>query len=54
MAFIIIPFLSGILRVFQSFYLQTSRQIRMPDLESKAPLFATISEMAAGVEHIRA
>ena len=49
-----IPFLFAILSVLQSFYLRTSRKIRILDLEAKAPLFATISETAAGVEHIRA
>ncbi|KAJ5144344.1 hypothetical protein N7526_001852 [Penicillium atrosanguineum] len=49
-----IPLLFGILWVLQNFYLQTSRQIRILDLETKTPLFATISETAAGVEHIRA
>jgi ATP-binding cassette subfamily C (CFTR/MRP) protein 1 len=49
-----IPFLFGILWLLQSFYLQTSRQIRILDMETKTPLFAAISETAAGVEHIRA
>lgn len=49
-----IPFLFGILWFLQSFYLQTSRQIRILELDTKTPLFAAISETAAGVEHIRA
>lgn len=51
---VFIPFLFGILCMLQSFYLQTSRQLRILDLETKTPLFAIISETAAGVEHIRA
>jgi hypothetical protein len=32
------PFLAGLLYVLQKFYLRTSRQLRLLDLEAKSPL----------------
>lgn len=36
------------------FYLRTSRQLRILDLEAKTPLYAKINESISGLEHIRA
>ncbi|CEJ81259.1 hypothetical protein VHEMI01398 [[Torrubiella] hemipterigena] len=49
-----LPFVFGLLWVLQNFYLRTSKQMRILDLEAKTPLFAKISETATGVEHLRA
>lgn len=51
---LIIPFTIAILYVLQYFYLRTSRQLRILDLESKTPLYTKLSETCAGLEHIRA
>lgn len=52
-AFVFIPFIALILLVLQAFYLRTSRQMRLLDLEAKTPLYSKISETCSGVEHIR-
>lgn len=49
-----IPFVCAILWSLQKFYLRTSKQMRLLDLEAKTPLFAKIGETANGVEHLRA
>ena len=53
-AAIVIPFLFVSVYLVQHFYLRTSRQMRHLDLEAKSPLYTQFSEIAAGVQHIRA
>lgn len=48
-----IPVVLVLLWVIQYFYLETSRQVRLLDLETKTPLYAKLNEMLSGVEHIR-
>lgn len=48
------PFVIGILYVLQSFYLQTSRQVRLLEIEAKAPLYTHFLESVAGAATIRA
>ena len=43
-----------VLYVVQRFYLHTSKQLRMLDIESKAPLYTHFTESAAGLATIRA
>ncbi|CEJ94182.1 hypothetical protein VHEMI09730 [[Torrubiella] hemipterigena] len=52
-AFVFLPFIAFILLVLQAFYLRTSRQMRLLDLEAKTPLYTKISETCSGIEHIR-
>ena len=49
-----IPFVVGALYIIQKYYLRTSRQIRLLDLEEKAPLYTMFAETAAGLASIRA
>ncbi|OHE94372.1 ABC transporter [Colletotrichum orchidophilum] len=49
-----IPFLALTLHLLQRTYLQTSRQIRLLDLETKSPLFSHFIASAAGLATIRA
>ena len=49
-----IPPILILLYLLQSFYLRTSKQMRMLDLESKAPLYTHFTECAAGLATIRA
>lgn len=51
--FILVPILGFILFLVQAFYLNTSRQLRLLDLEAKTPLYTNVSENSAGIEHIR-
>lgn len=53
MAFII-PALAFLLYLIQYYYLRTSRQLRIRELEARAPLFTLFTETANGIEHIRA
>jgi ABC-type multidrug transport system fused ATPase/permease subunit len=48
------PFMTAVLWVIQSFYLKTSRQIRLLDLEAKAPLYSHFIETLHGLATIRA
>lgn len=48
------PFVIGIVFAIQRFYLRTSRQIRLLDIEAKAPLFLEFVETVAGSASIRA
>lgn len=48
------PGLVGILWVVQHFYLRTSRQIRLLDLEAKSPLYSHFLDTAKGIATIRA
>ena len=50
----IIPVLAASLFFVQYFYLRTSRQLRVRELEAKAPLFTIFTETANGIQHIRA
>ncbi|KAG2419513.1 hypothetical protein HFD88_004309 [Aspergillus terreus] len=49
-----VPFCLGATWVLQRFYLRTSRQLRLLDLELKSPLFYSISETLGGLPTIRA
>lgn len=51
---IVIPFLFGLLYLIQYYYLRTSRQMRLLDLEAKNPLFSELTESSDGLHHIRA
>ncbi|ESU15058.1 hypothetical protein FGSG_08308 [Fusarium graminearum PH-1] len=48
------PFLAGILYFIQMFYLRTSRQLRLLDLEAKSPLYSHFSDTMRGIATIRA
>jgi ATP-binding cassette, subfamily C (CFTR/MRP), member 1 len=50
----IMPFLAGISWIIQRVYLRTSRQVRLIDLEAKAPLCTHFLETLAGITTIRA
>jgi ABC-type multidrug transport system fused ATPase/permease subunit len=50
----VIPFCIIALWTIQAFYLRTSRQIRLLDLEAKAPLYAQFLETTEGLTTIRA
>ncbi|KAK1597503.1 ABC transporter [Colletotrichum navitas] len=49
-----LPLLGLVLYALQRFYLRTSRQVRLLEIEAKAPLYAHFSESAAGAATIRA
>ncbi|KAI1268251.1 ABC transporter [Xylariaceae sp. FL1019] len=49
-----IPFLGAAMYLLQRFYLQTSRQVRLLDIEAKAPLYTLFSESVTGAPTIRA
>lgn len=49
-----IPVLLFVLYMVQRYYLRTSRQMRLLDLEQKAPLYTMFAETASGVPTIRA
>lgn len=49
-----VPVLAIVLYIIQSCYLRTSRQIRLLDIESKAPLYAHFLETIQGLSTIRA
>lgn len=48
------PFVVALLYFLQSFYLQTSRQVRLLEIEAKAPLYTHFIESVAGAPTIRA
>ncbi|POR39545.1 ABC transporter [Tolypocladium paradoxum] len=50
----VIPVIAGVLYLLQQFYLRTSRQLRLLELESKAPLYSHILETIDGMASIRA
>ncbi|XWW92334.1 hypothetical protein V2A60_000257 [Cordyceps javanica] len=50
----VIPVLLLALFFIQRYYLRTSRQVRLLDLEMKAPLYTYFEETAAGLMHIQA
>ncbi|KAF3480026.1 ABC transporter [Arthroderma uncinatum] len=49
-----IPFCILVLVVVQFYYLRTSRQLRLLDIEAKAPLFSQFLETVSGVACVRA
>ncbi|KAJ5518059.1 ABC transporter integral membrane type 1 [Penicillium expansum] len=51
---VVIPFCIVAVWTIQAFYLRTSRQVRLLDLEAKAPLYAQFLETTEGLTTIRA
>lgn len=51
---LMIPVVLLVLYYLQLFYLQSSRQMRLLDLESQTPLYTKITESTAGLDYIRA
>ncbi|OBT65136.1 hypothetical protein VE03_04736 [Pseudogymnoascus sp. 23342-1-I1] len=51
---VVLPFVLLVMYSLQKFYLRTSRQIRLMDLESKAPLYSHFLETLNGLVTIRA
>jgi ATP-binding cassette subfamily C (CFTR/MRP) protein 1 len=51
---VVLPFVMLVAYVLQKFYLRTSRQIRLMDLEAKAPLYSNFLETLSGLVTIRA
>ncbi|RDH38689.1 P-loop containing nucleoside triphosphate hydrolase protein [Aspergillus welwitschiae] len=51
---IAIPFLAVVLYLTQKFYLRTSRQMRLLDIEAKAPLYTHFLELVGGATTVRA
>ncbi|KAL4959071.1 P-loop containing nucleoside triphosphate hydrolase protein [Aspergillus stella-maris] len=51
---IAIPFIAVLLYITQKFYLRTSRQMRLLDIEAKAPLYTHFLEVVSGAATIRA
>ncbi|GIJ97989.1 hypothetical protein Aspvir_000097 [Aspergillus viridinutans] len=49
-----LPLLFGVLYLIQRFYLETSRQLRLLEIELKSPLYTHFIESLAGVTTIRA
>ncbi|KAI9147656.1 Canalicular multispecific organic anion transporter 2 [Paramyrothecium foliicola] len=49
-----IPLCIAVLLMIQFYYLRTSRQLRLLDIEAKAPLFALFLETISGITSIRA
>ena len=49
-----VPLCLGVLYLVQKYYLRTSRQVRLLDIEAKAPLYTSFLETTEGVETIRA
>lgn len=50
----VIPGLLMAIYILQYFYLRTSRQLRVHELEAKTPLFTKFLETSRGIQHIRA
>ncbi|KAH8671415.1 ABC transporter [Xylariales sp. PMI_506] len=50
----VLPFIACALFFLQRFYLRTSRQLRLLDLEAKAPLYSHVLESLQGIATIRA
>ncbi|PYH94822.1 putative ABC multidrug transporter [Aspergillus ellipticus CBS 707.79] len=48
------PFLAALLYVVQKFYLRTSRQLRLLDLEAKSPLYTHFLDTVKGIATLRA
>jgi ABC-type multidrug transport system fused ATPase/permease subunit len=50
----LLPVIVAVVYPIQRYYLRTSRQVRLLDLEAKSPLFSNILETSSGLETIRA
>lgn len=50
----LIPAIIGVLYILQNYYLRTSRQLRLLELEAKSPLFSHFLETLQGLTTIRA
>ncbi|KID70390.1 ABC transporter FUM19 [Metarhizium brunneum] len=48
------PFFFGVLYLLQNYYLKTSRQLRLLDLEARSPLYSRFQDVVAGLISIRA
>lgn len=48
------PFVAGLVYMTQKFYLRTSRQLRLLDIEAKAPLYTHFLELVSGAVTVRA
>lgn len=51
---VLLPFVAFVTYILSRFYLRTSRQIRLMDLEAKAPLYSNFLETLSGLVTIRA
>lgn len=51
---IVLPVIFGMMWIIQKFYLRTSRQMRLLDIEHKAPLYTQVQETLSGLTTIRA
>jgi ABC-type multidrug transport system fused ATPase/permease subunit len=52
---LLVPFIIAVFFTLQMFYLRTSRQLRLLDIEAAAPLYTLFTETSThGLEHIRA
>ncbi|KAK9779085.1 putative Multidrug resistance-associated protein [Seiridium cardinale] len=49
-----VPFILALVVIIQRFYLRTSRQVRLLDIEAKAPVYLHFIETASGAATIRA
>jgi ATP-binding cassette subfamily C (CFTR/MRP) protein 1 len=49
-----VPFVAIAVYIVQVFYLRTSRQVRLLDIEARAPLFTNFLETSQGIATIRA
>lgn len=49
-----VPILIGVLWIIQMYYLKTSKQLRLMDIEAKAPLSAFVLETVQGIVSVRA
>ncbi|KAL7941244.1 P-loop containing nucleoside triphosphate hydrolase protein [Trichoderma barbatum] len=50
----VVPVLGAVLFVVQRYYLRTSRQLRMLEIEAKAPLYSHFTDTISGIATIRA
>ncbi|KAK0130214.1 hypothetical protein ONS96_014922 [Cadophora gregata f. sp. sojae] len=50
----VLPLIVGVLYLIQRFYLRTSRQLRLLEIETKAPIFSHFMETLSGLVTIRA
>lgn len=48
-----VPFLAAVLWAVQLYYLRTSRQVRLLDIDAKAPLYSQFMETVSGISIIR-
>ncbi|KAL6828791.1 P-loop containing nucleoside triphosphate hydrolase protein [Trichoderma sp. SZMC 28015] len=50
----VVPVLGGVLFLVQRYYLRTSRQLRMLEIEAKTPLYSHFTDTISGIATIRA